>query len=219
VQLTTFHSSAEAGTPRWSPDGQQIVFDFEPEGNVDIYVLKVDEGLPRRLTTSSANDQAPTWSRDGRWIYFSSDSSGTNQIWKMPAKGGPAVQVTKNGGYSPAYESPDGKSLYYSKDFMASGVWKVPLAGGEETLVLDQPAGGFYGYWDLVEKGIYYYNAGTKDIEFFEFATKQVSRIVTPVKPPIKANPGFAVSPDRRWILFAQHDQVNADIMLVENFR
>jgi hypothetical protein len=137
----------------------------------------------------------------------------------MPALGGPAVQVTKGGGYSPAYESPDAKSLYYSKDFMASGVWKVPLSGGQETLVLDQPAGGFYGYWDLVDNGICYYNVGTKDIEFFEFATKHVRRVATPLEPPIRANPGFSVSPDHRWILFAQKDQSNADIMLVENFR
>jgi Tol biopolymer transport system component/DNA-binding winged helix-turn-helix (wHTH) protein len=219
VQLTTFSSSAEVGTPRWSPDGEQIAFDFEPEGNVDIYVLRIDEGRPVRLTTSSSDDQAPTWSRDGHWIYFSSDRSGNNQIWKMPALGGPAVQVTKGGGYSPAYESPDAKSLYYSKDFMASGVWKVPLSGGQETLVLDQPAGGFYGYWDLVDNGICYYNVGTKDIEFFEFATKHVRRVATPLEPPIRANPGFSVSPDHRWILFAQKDQSNADIMLVENFR
>jgi Tol biopolymer transport system component/DNA-binding winged helix-turn-helix (wHTH) protein len=219
VQLTTFHSSAEVGTPRWSPDGQHIAFDFDPEGNVDIYVLKIDEGRSHRLTTSSANDSAPTWSRDGQWIYFSSDRSGTNQIWKMPAQGGPAILVTKNGGYSPAYESADGKSLYYSKGFMASGVWKLLLAGGEETLVLDQPERGFYGYWDLVEKGIYYYNAGTKNIEFFDFATKRASRVLTPVEPPIPANPGFSVSPDRRWILFAQKDEDNANIMLVENFR
>jgi hypothetical protein len=109
--------------------------------------------------------------------------------------------------------------LYYSKDFMASGVWKLPLAGGEETLVLDQPEGGFYGYWDLVEKGIYYYNADTKDIEFFDFATKHVSTAVTPVQPPIPGNPGFSVSPDRRWILFAQKDQDIANIMVVDNFR
>jgi Tol biopolymer transport system component len=216
--LTTFRSSAEAGTPRWSPDGQQIAFDFEPEGNVDVYVLKIDEGRPHNLTNSPSHDSAPTWSRDGQWIYFTSDRSGTNQIWKIPAKGGPAVPVTKKGGYSPAYESSDGKNLYYSKDVMTSGVWKIPLGGGEETLVLDQPTAGFYGYWDLGEKGIYYYNSGTKDIEFFDFARKQVSKIATPLKPPIKLNPGFSVSPDHRWILFAHNDQSNSDIMLVENF-
>jgi hypothetical protein len=102
---------------------------------------------------------------------------------------------------------------------MASGVWKVSLSDGQETLVLDQPASGFYGYWDLADKGIYYYNVGTKDIEFFDFAAKHAIRVVTPTKEPIAANPGFSVSPDHRWILFAQNDQNSADVMLVENFR
>ena len=32
----------------------------------------------------------------------------------MPAGGGEAVQVTRNGGET-AFESPDGKSIYYTK--------------------------------------------------------------------------------------------------------
>jgi hypothetical protein len=34
-----------------------------------------------------------------------------------------------------------------------------------------------------------------------------VRTVVTSVQPPIPGNPGFSVSPDRRWILFAQKDQ------------
>jgi len=32
-----------AGTPRWSPDGQQIAFDFDPEGHPDIYILSAGQ--------------------------------------------------------------------------------------------------------------------------------------------------------------------------------
>jgi len=35
-------------------------------------------------------------------------------------------------------------------------------------------------------------------------------------KPPCA---GFAVSPDGGWLLYAQIDAGNSDIMLVENFR
>ena len=39
------------------------------------------------------------------------------------------MQVTKNGGFA-ALESPDGKSIYYTK-FNAKGIWQVPVDGGQ----------------------------------------------------------------------------------------
>jgi len=96
----------------------------------------VDGGLPRRLTTASSDENVPSWSRDGRWIYFSSDRTGKRQIWKAPAEGGEAVQVTKQGGFS-AFESPDGKFVYYTKDFreggeFTPGIWRTPVEGARK---------------------------------------------------------------------------------------
>src|SRR5262249_61160257 len=71
-------------------------------------------GSPRRLTTEPFENNVPSWSRDGRWIYFASNRSGTGQIWKMPAEGGQAAQVTKQGGFA-ALESTDAKPLYFAK--------------------------------------------------------------------------------------------------------
>ena len=61
-------------------------------------MIGADGGPPRRLTDDPAEDDNPRWSRDGRWIYFHSNRSGEDQIWKIPAEGGEAVQVTKQGG-------------------------------------------------------------------------------------------------------------------------
>ena len=152
------------------------------------------------------------------WIYFKSDRTGAWQTWKMPPEGGRAVQVTKHGGYA-AFESMDGKTLYYAKGLDVPGLWQVPVEGGEETPVLEQLGAGFWGYWEVVEGGIYFYDAGTKTIEFFSFATHKVTQVAKPEKEPVRFEQGLAVSPDGRWILYAQWDQGTADIMLVENFR
>ncbi len=217
LQLT-FFGGPMTGSPHWSSDGQQIAFDSEPEGHGDIYVVSADGGRPRRLTTETSNDNVPSWSRDGKRIYFASDRTGTWQVWKMPPEGGRAVQVTKQGGFAPI-ESTDGKTLYYAKGQNVPGLWRVPVQGGAETPVLEQLGAGLWGYWSLTAEGIYFYDTGTKAIEFFSFATQKVTQIFKPEKEALRFNPGFAVSPDGRWILYAQLDQVTRDIMLVENFR
>jgi Tol biopolymer transport system component len=221
LQLTNFGGPlVPRGTARWSPDGQRIAFDSRTEGDSDIYVINAEGGKPRRLTTERSDDVVPSWSRDGRWIYFASNRSGTQQVWKVPAEGGEAVQVTKGGGFA-AFESPDGKFVYYAK-FDASGLWRIAVEGGEEKLILDQLKPGCWGYWAVVDRGIYFVNTEAKPrpvVEFFSFATRRVTQVAVMEKDPALGNPGLAVSPDGRWILYTQMDQSGNDIMLVENFQ
>src|SRR5262245_1840963 len=220
LQLTTL-SHTSSGTPRWSPDGRQIAFDSLAEGNKDIYVVSIDGGQPRRFTKESSDDFCPSWSRDGRWIYFGSNRSGSLQIWKAPAEGGQPVQVTKQGGYE-GFESPDGRFFYYAKGRVIPGIWRIPMEGGAETLVVDIHQAGLFRSWAVVEQGIYFVTAETQGrslIEFFSFATGQVTPVAAPEKPIMRNIWGMAVSPDGQWLLFTQIDQQSSDIMLMENFR
>ncbi len=215
IQLTSL-GAPNTGTPRWSPDGQQIAFDSRKEGHSDIYVINAEGGSARRLTTEPFENNVPNWSRDGRWIYFASNRSGTGQIWKMPAQGGQAARVTKQGGFA-ALESTDGKFLYYVK--AATGpIWRMPVEGGEETPILDRKIA--WSHWRVMEKGILFLESGATppEIDFFDFVTHHVKQIAT-VDRERGIWGGFAVSPDRRWILFTRVDQIDSEIMLVENFQ
>jgi Tol biopolymer transport system component/predicted Ser/Thr protein kinase len=218
MQLTHFSPSV-TGTPRWSPDGQQIAFDSRPAGNGDIFVIDSQGGPPRKLTTEPSNEVVPSWSRDGRWIYFASDRTGGWEVWKMPSIGGSAVQVTHHGGFA-AFESPDGRFLYYAKGLAVPGLWRVPTNGGEEVEVISSLEAGYWGYWAVVENGIYYLDTTTKPrIAFFDITTHRITRVFDLENRPVVDAPALAVSPDKNTILYTQLDTSYSDILLVENFR
>jgi Tol biopolymer transport system component/DNA-binding winged helix-turn-helix (wHTH) protein len=154
LRLTSIGNPHTTGTSRWAPDGKLIAFDSTVNGFADIFVISPQGGSPRRRTMEPSADFVPSWSRDSRWIYFCSDRGrqGNWQIWKMPAEGGPASQVTHNGGFE-ALESFDRKFLFYSKRDPPDEIWKIPVAGGQESLFLK---GVEPRYWAVGDKGIYF---------------------------------------------------------------
>jgi Tol biopolymer transport system component len=218
VQLTDF--PRETGWPRWSPDGRRIVFDSMVAGDWNLYVVDAEGGVPRRLTKNPSLDLVGDWSRDGRWIYFSSDRSGTHQVWKVPAEGGPAIQVTRHGGHLSA-ESWDGRHLYYSKTWV-SGVWRMPIGGGEETPVVSGPLA--YRAWALGRSGLYYAVASETRgllqayvIWYLDFESGAKSEVYRKEGPFTDVH--LAVSPDESWVLHAERPTFRSELMLVEDFR
>src|SRR5437764_8274195 len=120
-QLTHFGGPI-TGTPRWSPDGRWIAFDSRPRGKPDVFVISAEGTGLRRLYDGDPDEQQanrpgmwqPAWSADGQWIYYSSDRGGSFQIWRMPWRGGPALQVTKFGGTC-VLPSHDNQWIYYQQ--------------------------------------------------------------------------------------------------------
>lgn len=82
--------------PRWSPDGASVLFMSDSrDGNWELYVSTVADGVVTRLTDDPANDGLPTWSPDGSRIAFMSDREGAWGIWVMTASGGDAQLITQ----------------------------------------------------------------------------------------------------------------------------
>lgn len=213
--MTSLHGVA--GAARWSPDGRYIAFEFRLKDRGEVYVMDVSGGRPRQLITlSGANNGGPSWSRDGKWIYFYSDQGGGPfQLWKVPFRDGPPIQVTKRSGVF-ALESTDRRFLYFSK-FEMPGIWKMPIEGGAETQILDQPDGSDWFNWGVTELGIYFLDskAQSTTLKFLEFATGKQIPIFSLSKSP---NLGLAVSPGGRSLLYGQPDLAESTIMLVKNF-
>src|SRR5262245_3909338 len=56
----------------FSPDGSQLAFTGEYDGNLDVYVISAAGGEPRRLTYHPGVDVVLGWTPDGKSVLFSS---------------------------------------------------------------------------------------------------------------------------------------------------
>jgi Tol biopolymer transport system component len=203
--------------PRWSPDGSRILFTSRREGSQDLYLLVPETREVRRITDDPGEEVEPRWSRDGRSIYFGSNRSGRVEVWKMPADGGAAIQVTRNGGLT-ATESADGRLLYYGKrPGWPTSIWQVPVGGGEETLVVD-------GVTDqknfvVARRGLYFLASALgprgSSLDYFDLAARKRRTLFSLEK---RWWFGMAISPDERSLLYAQIDDEGGNLMLVESF-
>jgi serine/threonine protein kinase/sugar lactone lactonase YvrE len=214
AQRITFVKQGQASTPHWSPDGHTLAIDSNQTGVSEIYTVSANGGAMKPLTEGPFVNFDAIWSRDGRWMYFTSKRTGRAEIWKMPDGGGPATQITHNGGMG-AVESLDGKTLYYTKEAGSGSMWRMPSAGGPE----EQFADSLYRTnFAVTGRGIYYMtrpgNSGTSELKFYNFATGKTTAIL-PIGLP---EYGLDVSPDGRYLAYAQLDDAGSVLMLVENF-
>ena len=133
--------------------------------------------------------------------------------------GGSAVRVTHHGGYG-AFASPDGQFLYFTKYPTEPGIWRIPTIGGDETVVIPSLEPEYWGYWGMVDHGIFYLDTTAKPaIGFYDFGTRRTERVFDLERRPVRQIPGLAASPDSRSILYTQLEALSRDVVLVEDFR
>jgi eukaryotic-like serine/threonine-protein kinase len=132
----------------WSPDGTELAFsDGVPPRNVEIYLFDLRTGQKRRLTSPPAEiwgDWSPKFSPDASTIAFKRVTGfWADEIWVMPAMGGPARRVThsRRGIWGHAW-TPDGRSLIVSwqRSSTIFGIWQVPLRAPAEPEPIAQGA-------------------------------------------------------------------------------
>lgn len=121
TQLTTGSGGeAEAAI---SPDGTQIAFTSDRDGNTDIFLMTPDGANIVNLTNSPEAERTPAWSPDGTKLVF----QRAEDLWVMDADGSNPIQLTSGPAIDdyPAW-SPDGTSIVFESD---DDIWVIASDG------------------------------------------------------------------------------------------
>ncbi len=132
------HNPSLHGAPVVSPDGRTIAFSVDQGDFSSIFIRQTDQFESLVL---AGGGRQPFFSPDSRWLAFLRGSGATGgtgtSIWKIPAKGGVASRVgdVKDTDWNVMGKAwhPDGRILIAG----ASGLWTLPAAGGEASLIVN----------------------------------------------------------------------------------
>ena len=126
----------------WSPDGDQLLFLSNRDGQSAVYVIDLEGGEPTKLTDSQFSSALPVWSPDGEKVAFVSDRDGDLEIYVMDSQGGGTTRLTD----SPDVDvypkwSPDGTQIAFlsNRDGNAE-IYVMNADGSDQRNLTNNPA-------------------------------------------------------------------------------
>src|SRR5277367_2639609 len=182
--------TAGAGTasrPVFSPDGSEIAFTGDYDGNEDVYLIPASGGTPRRLTYHPAADEVMGWTRDGKSVLFASartSYSFFSKLFTVPVDGGFPTELPLPIGAEGAY-SPDAKEIAYValdhafeiwkryRGGRTSPIWIARLADSSVTPIPRENSNDFNPMW--VDQRLFFLSDRNGPMSLFSYDTKTKS--------------------------------------------
>jgi tricorn protease len=129
---------------RFSPDGKQLAFTAQYDGNTEVYVMPSEGGVPVRLTYTATlgrddisdrmgpNNIVMTWTPDGKSIIYRSRKQTFNdfvgQLYYVSVDGGLSTELPLSTGGFCSW-SPDGSKLAFNRVCREFRTWKYYRGG------------------------------------------------------------------------------------------
>jgi Tol biopolymer transport system component len=131
----------------WSPDSRRLAMTARDGDDWRVYLVDVETGQMRRLTSDASQEGRPAWSPSGRYLYWRSERDGTSRYYRRqwPERPDEAEPVSP-----PATEgvpSGDDRYFYYINDEQRSRIYEVAVGGGAAPRALEHIPAVKPGQW------------------------------------------------------------------------
>lgn len=210
-QLTDFGKTF-VGNASWSADSRSLLV----WGPYATRLYDIESGRYRKL---KAGDVWTSWARGKKSFYARGEDGRGSGLFLFDFDGG--FERATPGKAFFGLPGPRGRYLYYSKGKrMPLGLWRTPIGGGGEELVVRNARGT---EWTVVEDGILYMEAvdGSGEIRepirFRKYRPSDGADELLRGLPEdvISVERGFSATWDGRWAYWSQRDSVQSNILQV----
>ncbi len=154
IQQRLAADKAQDRRPRWSPDGQHLIFQSDRTGDWQLYSI-TPKGEDLQQLTNDGLNWRPEWSPNAKQIAFESKRDKNPEIYVMNADGANQVNLTNNPTHdtSPQW-SPSGKKiLFHSRRDGNREVYVMDADGQNPVNVSNDPEGDWEARWQPLGRG------------------------------------------------------------------
>jgi hypothetical protein len=130
--ITSYKNGEQVYGPKWSPNGDRIVFDWSVRDGRDIAWIRPDGSDMEFLVTGDEDSRHATFTTDGSKILFASDKSGIFNVYQYDVASKDVKQITNvlGGAFMPTINN-QGKMIY--SNYGHKG-YKLYVADGTNTV-------------------------------------------------------------------------------------
>ncbi|MCY4647794.1 MAG: LpqB family beta-propeller domain-containing protein [Gammaproteobacteria bacterium] len=138
--------TASPSYPAWSPDGEELAFAYQGR----IWIVPVEGGTARQLSTGAGYHSQPSWSPDGRQVAYAADIDRNFDIFVVDVATGASRQLTDHPflDLRPRW-SPDGSRILFTTERDGTfDLWVYDLARAvAEPVIADPDVNDMAGDW------------------------------------------------------------------------
>lgn len=189
-QLTT--QASYESYPVWSPDGKQIAFASDRNGNFDVFVMSSEGGAAKRLTTHSAMETPYAFTPDGKHVVYGAQiqdpvksalfpTGAMSELYQVALSGGrpkqilatPAEEICfSNSGNSFLYQDRKGFENSWRKHHTSSitrDIWLYDIKNNKHQQLTDWAGEDRTPVFAPDEKNVYFLSERAGSFNVFSF--------------------------------------------------
>jgi serine/threonine-protein kinase len=200
-------------SPIWMPDGKQVTFQSDREGDLSLFIQQADGLKPaERIAKPAAGFslRPESWSKDGALAFLKFPPSGSGDIWVLSQDGGepkPLVALSDSNKRYTAF-SPDGHWFAYASSELSKGatnfqvfVQPFPPTGAKFQVSTDN---GSEPIWSPDGKQLFYIVRPARELVAVDVnpASGFVGR-PNPIHVPVQTGGpgrGYDITPDGKFV-------------------
>lgn len=191
--------------PRWSPDGDAILYTTFKSGNPDLYIYSLKTGTFKAISLRRGLNTSAAFSPDGKSIVTTLSYEGSPNLYLLDTSGKILRRLTQSKGAdtSPAF-SPDGRKIIFTSDRPGwPQIYMMDTDGSNVKRITDSgycdaPAWSPTGEKIAYSKGT---DKGQHDIVVLDLSTGKEIQLTS--NSGRNENPSF--SPDGRFLVFTSN--------------